>query len=394
MPRADPGGLHDDGPDLPDELRGEAVIVPERPHRRAAAVGLCVASGSDLLDGGVRASRHLVRATVRRRARGGFARTGHLRAGRGWPVLARRVSPRRAASAAAALRECRPSLPSRFVTWRCTVCSLSTSRSAICRFVSPSAISASTSRSRALSGSSASGRRGSRGRGERPQSRRSPAPTPRRRRSGPAEGGQARRQLAASERGLVRGPGALVAVDRVLEQRAGLLVVAAGRVECAVRAVGARAHRRARVRADRRGERRSPRRRDRGRPPRRRRARAARAPERARAAGRRGARAARARRAPAPRAAARDRGPAERGTAARPSWRRPGRGAPRPRRSRPSRRRSSASATSAPPAQAGRERSKSATAAASTSSASAQRPRQRCSAPYSARQKASMYRLL
>ena len=57
---------------------------------------------------------------------------------------------------------------------------------------------------------------------------------------------------------------------------------------------------------------------------------------------------------------------------------------------RPWRRRSSANATSGPATQAGREREKSSTDASSIVSASPQRPRQRSTAPYSARQNASM----
>ena len=59
-------------------------------------------------------------------------------------------------------------------------------------------------------------------------------------------------------------------------------------------------------------------------------------------------------------------------------------------RCRPCRRRSSASPTSGPPTIAGRDREKSSIDASSTASASCHRPRQRCTAPYSARQKASM----
>ncbi len=72
----------------------------------------------------------------------GFARTGHLRRP---PSMARIwlapgvEQPARTAWAAAAVREGRSSLRRMLVTWRWTVCSLTTSRSAICRFVSPSA---------------------------------------------------------------------------------------------------------------------------------------------------------------------------------------------------------------------------------------------------------------
>ena len=57
---------------------------------------------------------------------------------------------------------------------------------------------------------------------------------------------------------------------------------------------------------------------------------------------------------------------------------------------RPWRRRSSARPAIGPPTHAGREREKSSTAASNIASASGQRPRHRSSAPYSARQKASM----
>ena len=57
-------------------------------------------------------------------------------------------SPRRAASATAAVRELRPSLRRMFATWRCTVCGLSASSSAISRSLRPRATQARISRSR------------------------------------------------------------------------------------------------------------------------------------------------------------------------------------------------------------------------------------------------------
>ena len=63
--------------------------------------------------------------------------------------------PRRAASATAAAREPRPSLWRMFATWRCTVCWLRTSCSAISWSLNPLATSASTSRSRPESSAAA-----------------------------------------------------------------------------------------------------------------------------------------------------------------------------------------------------------------------------------------------
>ena len=75
----------------------------------------------------------------------------------GGPFRPIQSSPRRAASATAAVREVRPSLRRMFATWRCTVCGLSTSCSAISRSLNPRAthtmISRSRSDSRTRSGS-------------------------------------------------------------------------------------------------------------------------------------------------------------------------------------------------------------------------------------------------
>ena len=96
--------------------------------------------------------------TVARAASPDFARTEHLRPlrrmARSGYVCGSSSRPSRAARAAAAVREGSSSLRRMFVTWRWMVCSLTTSRSAICRFVRPSVTRRSTSRSRGVSSGS------------------------------------------------------------------------------------------------------------------------------------------------------------------------------------------------------------------------------------------------
>src|SRR5262249_8819374 len=67
-----------------------------------------------------------------------------------WPYPAIQTRPARAAAAAAAEREWRPSFRLMFATWRCTVWGLRNSRVAMSVSLSPSATSARTSRSRPL----------------------------------------------------------------------------------------------------------------------------------------------------------------------------------------------------------------------------------------------------
>ena len=186
-------------------------------------------------------------ATVVRAAGPDFARSEHLRPlarmARSGYARCSSSRPRRAARAAAAVREGRSSLRSMFVTWRWTVCSLTTSRSAIWRFVRPSVTRRSTSRSRGVS--SASGAPASS-----PTDRSHLQPSralrlrPRRRARGVDRGQFAAscsatsRATEGNERGgeldprlrcLERPAASLEAIDRVLEQRPRPIVVAARR---------------------------------------------------------------------------------------------------------------------------------------------------------------------
>ena len=141
------------------------------------------------------------------------------------------------------------------VTWRCTVCSLTTSRSAICRFVSPSASRHSTSRSRGVTSGAASGHRARTRRGSAAPAR--PRRPRRARACSSGCGCLALSRIAAPERDqaggeleprlgrLERRAASLEAIDGVLEQRPRPLVVAARRGEHALRHVRGRAQRRA-----------------------------------------------------------------------------------------------------------------------------------------------------
>ena len=209
---------------------------------------------------------------------------------------------------------------------------------------------------------------------------------------GAAEREQARGKLEPRPRGLERRAAALEAVDRVLEQRASATVVAAGstRAPPSARSAQAPQRRRADLPLHLRGAPRAP-----SPPPRTRPAppahgRAARAPARGRGRDPPAAAAAAARAGP-PLAASLPRSSARRARHRCALEEAPARSSSRSASAgRPCRRRSSAKPTSGPPTHAGRERAKSSTDASSIASASLQRPRHRSTAPYSARQNASM----
>ncbi len=105
----------------------------------------------------------------------GIERTSHLAMARsGHRRRHGQSRPARAAAAAAAARVGSRSLARMFATWRCTVCGLSTRRSAICGSLRPCATSPSTSRSRCteLTQHAGVGRARRRGRALDPEKRR------------------------------------------------------------------------------------------------------------------------------------------------------------------------------------------------------------------------------
>ena len=142
------------------------------------------------------------------------------------------------------------------VTWRCTVCSLTTSRSAICRFVNPSASRPRTSRSRASE---------LRERGQTAWAPRRLEESPRAfrlrarpeldqrlqggchfslGRVGTAQREQGRGELDPRQRGFERPAAPFEAIHGILEQRPRAVVITAGGQEHPLGQVGMGPHRR------------------------------------------------------------------------------------------------------------------------------------------------------